>query len=91
MGFTLTYLAVAAALKSNARRVALLLGAGDRLLQRCGAVHQGRYQELVERGRMVARAQLGSATFGSLQQQGRALEFEKAVALVTDLGPLASR
>jgi predicted ATPase/DNA-binding XRE family transcriptional regulator len=83
MGFTLAFLAVAAALRSEGERAAQLFGASDSLMELSGAVHQGRYQELVERGRMTARSQLGSATYGSLHRQGQTLTFEDVIALAT--------
>ncbi len=83
MMHALSFLAVAAALRSDATRAALLFGAADRLLERSGAAHQGPYHELVARGRMSARAEIGSAAFGSLHEQGHALNFDQVVALAT--------
>ena len=83
MTYAVTFLAVTAALQSDARRAAVLFGAADRLIERIGVRYQGLYQELSERGRMAARAQVGSATFGSLHEQGQALAFDQVIALAT--------
>lgn len=78
----LTLLASAAAQRSAAQRAARLFGVTDAIIERTGASIPPIFDELAERGRIVARNQLGSVTFEVLHQRGRELRLREVMALV---------
>jgi ATP/maltotriose-dependent transcriptional regulator MalT len=79
-------LSAVAALRGEATRSALLIGAAEESLREVGAPVYNFYApdpSLKERAVAEARAALGDAAFEELREQGRAATFEEAVRLGT--------
>ena len=77
-------LSAVAALRGEATRSALLIGAAEESLREVGAPVYNFYApdpSLKERAAAEARAALGDAAFEELREQGRAATFEEAVRL----------
>jgi transcriptional regulator with XRE-family HTH domain len=78
-----------AALRGEAKRSALLIGAAEESLREVGAPVYNFYApdpSLKERASAGARATLGNAAFEELREQGRAATFEEAVTLGAGAG-----
>ena len=79
-------LSAVAALRGEAKRSALLIGAAEESLREVGAPVYNFYApdpSLKERATAEARASLGEAAFEELRERGRATTFEEAVRLGT--------
>jgi len=77
-------LSAVAALRGEAQRSAILIGAAEESLREVGAPVYNFYApdpSLKERASSEARASLGDAAFEKLREQGRTMTFEEAVRL----------
>ena len=85
--YPLVYLATAAAMQSRPERAAVLYGVAEAFSERSGNVSNFPVpQRVSDRYRAQVAAQLGSAHFQKLVEQGRALPFDDAVAFASDSG-----
>ena len=70
-------------MRGNAERSARLLGAAESLLEEAGAYVYNYYKpdrSLYERTAATVRSQLGEEGFEEARAEGRAMDFERAVA-----------
>jgi tetratricopeptide (TPR) repeat protein len=83
LAYFLEGLSVVIGMGGKARRSATLSGAAERLLEEAGAPVYNYYvpdPSLRERASAAARTRLGETAFAEVQERGREMDFEQAVA-----------